>query len=215
MGKSIESDALDRVYRTLGLSGGAQPSGTLLDDGNVSQVLSLNQIIRRSRTPAGSTGWYRCALSNVHTDVEILQSSISPYAAGGSAIAPFPALVPAGFDFYILDASVRRVSGTGALTAGYLLLQPLAIQGGFGQDDSGAAVANTDDAPLALWVGLNTDATMAAGLSITGEIMQHIGLRIPRGALVKWQSESGATATFRLYLHCALFAEGLGQDVGQ
>ena len=216
MSKPIESDALDRVYRTLGLSGGAGIEGTLLDDGNVSQVLVLNEIIRRSRTSAASTGWFQCVFSNIHPGADSQQSAINPYAAGAAARAPYPVAVPRGFDFWVLGASLRRTAGAGDLTGALLRLSPGAGQSGWGIDSTGAAVVSDLGSPTAFWDTLNTDVgSIAFGQnSVSGDVWVQLGLRIPPGAEdITFDSESVAAATFQCFLTCGLFPEGLGQDI--
>lgn len=216
MSKPIESDALDRLYRVLGLSGGALTKGTLLDDGNVSQVLSINEIVRRSRTPAATTGWYRPVFENVHAAASDEQSNIDPYAPGAVAFAPYPNPVPRGFDFWILGASLRRTSGAGTLTNANLGVRPVAAQFGWGIDEGGVQVSAPDNMVLAAWTSLNTGSIIKYGTRGNGDPYAHINLRVPRGTdLFFTSTAAGAAATFRCYLIAALFPEGLGQDVAQ
>ena len=217
MSKPIESDALDRIYRMLGLSGGALPSGTLLDDGNVSQVLDINPIVRRSRTSAATTGWFACTLENAHAGAGDLTSSINPYEPGDAAIAPYPSSVPAGFDFWILYAILRRSAGGGDLTGGLLSIAPGNAQRGWGIDDMGAAVIATDQMQLAIFTSLNIAiGSGVLGLTPTGEVLAPVNMRVPVGnAGLFFRSEAAAAATFRMFLICGLFPEGLGQDVAQ
>jgi len=216
MGKLIESDALDRVYRTLGLSGGSVPKSTLLDDGNVSQILDINPLVRRSRTPEGSTGWYRCFLETAHSVGGTLQAAINPYSPGASGIAPYPEEVPRGFDFWLLGASLRRTSGAGGLDGAVLLIQPLTVMGGWGEDDGGAAAATNADTPVARWTGLDTSiVNFAFGIAGDGSAMAHVNLRVPRNALVKVNTDAAAAATFQTYMFCGLFPEALGQDIAK
>ena len=214
MNQRIESDALDLVTRILGITGAT--GLTLLDDGNVSQVLELGPIIRRSRTPGITTGWFNCFLQNVHGAAGSLHSEIDPYNAGDSAVAPYPAAVPQGFDFWVLYASLRRQSGAGTLDGAVFYSDPGAQQQGWGENDSGAAVASTLASPLALWTGLDTSITLTNGIGVSGDgsTMVKIGRRIPRGVILEFDSDvAGAAATILLSLTCGLFPEALGQDI--
>lgn len=219
MSKPIESDALDRVYRMLGLSGGL-PRGTLLDDGNVSQVLNLNDIIRRSRTQAGNTGWFKCVMQNVHTGAGALTSTIDPYNPGDAAVAPFEAVAPRGFDFWILMAMLRRTTGAGTLDDAALSMNPGAGQVGWAVDSSDNLAGNfAAHYPLVQWTALQAVAGQSYGLVGEGGYISHVGLRVPRGMgadSLQFRSDAaGAAATFQCSLICGLFVEGLGQDVAQ
>ena len=213
MSKSIESEALDRLYRVLGLSGGAA-TPTLLDDGNVSMVLSINDIVRRSRTPAQQSGWIICAFQNTHGGAGEKTASIDPYSPGDANLLPYPEEVPRGFDFWILYATMLRAAGAGALDGATLEIQAGASQRGWGISDAGSAIDVNDFMVVARWTGLDSTTTVDYGIGGDGSARVNIGLRIPRGVnFIRYRSDAGAAATFRCYLFCALFPEGLGQDV--
>ena len=217
MGKPIESDALDRVYRVLGLSGGALPKGTILDDGNVSQVLSINEIVRRSRTSAATSGWFYAIFQNVHAAAGPLTSSIDPYDPGVAVLAPYPDPVPRGFDLYILRAMLRRNSGAGGLDGAVFSMNGGVGQQAWGVNDDGTATgASQDPMPFALFTGLDTSTTSAVGLSGDGSVNVPVNLRVPQGLLnITLRTDAAAAATFRGYLIMGLFPEALGQDVAQ
>jgi len=217
LSKPIESDALDRVYRVLGLSGGALPKSTLLDDGNVSQILSVNELVRRSRTSAATSGWFFAIFQNVHSGAGALTSSIDPYAVGAAnAIAPFPANVPRGFDLWILRASLRRTSGSGGLDGAVFSYNGGTSQQAFGVDVAGDPVASQDPIPFALFTTLDSSTSSIVGVSGDGSVSVKVDLRLPQGiSNVTLRTDAAAAATFRGYLTLGLFPEGLGQDVAQ
>lgn len=214
MSREIQSDALQSIGRVLdvpGLSG-----TTVLDGGNLSQVLPVVEIIRRSRTPGISTGWFNCILLNSHAIAGEEQSDIDPYAVAGSAFAPYPATVPAGFDFWLLRAAVRRTVGAGTLDGAILFVDPLASQQGWGQDDGGAQEANNLSIPVGLWTALNTSTTTSLGIAGDGSAMVTINQRIPPGSVIRFVSDvAGASADIICQMVCGLFVEGLGQDIAQ
>lgn len=216
MSKSIESDALDRIYRVLGLSGGAVPKNTLLDDGNVSQVLVINELVRRSRTSAASSGWFFAIFENVHAGAGPLTSTIDPYSVGDLTVAPFPRVVPRGFDIWILRAMLRRIAGAGGLDGAVFSINPGLGQQAWGVDDGGALVDSEDPMPFALFTDLDASTTSTVGLSGDGSVSVPVNLRIPQGiGNVTFRTDAAAAATFRGYLELGLFAEGLGQDIAQ
>ena len=212
MSKPIDSDALDELYRTLGLAGGSE-RGTLLDDGNVSMVLALDRIVRRSRTPGVTDGSHYGVLQNVHGAAGQVATTIDPYAAGDDAIAPWDPVIPAGFDVWIMGAAVRRVAAAGGLDGGVLSINPLANQQGFGRDSAGAPVADISGYPIAFWDTLNTDTTFALGLAGDGSAWARLGIRLTRGAAIAFTSDAAAAATFNCTVLLGLFPAGLGQDV--
>lgn len=199
------------------MAGGRPGMQTQLEDESVTQVLSVNDLIRRGRTSAASTGWFRCIMENDHLAAGNLVSTIDPYAPGVTAVAPYPSPVPRGFDFWVLSAALRRNSGAGTLDAAAFSFAPSASQLGWGIDDGGAAVTGVEDAPLALFTGLNTDVASMPGIGISGDgsAVVKVQLRVPPGitSLSFRSTVAGAAATLRLYLICALFPEGLGQDI--
>lgn len=214
--KAIESDAIDEMYRTLGLAGGVASEDTKLDDGIVVPTLPLTDIIRRSRTSAATTGWFYGIFENDHLAAGEVFSVIDPYNAGDDRTAPFPRIIPNDLDFWVLSASLRRVAGAGTLDGAVLSVNPAAVQMGWGVDDMAAPVAGVSDRiPLALWTGLDTSTTIAVGQSGNGALNVKIAHRIPRGIVnIEFRSDvAGAAATIRCYLICGLFAQGLGQDI--
>jgi len=218
--KRITSDALFLLNRMLGLAGGT-PGATELDDGNVSQVLDITDVVRRSRTIASSQGWFFCIMDNVHAAAGALDSEINPYVPGAAfapTVSAFPASVPRDFDFWLYTASLLRIGGDGDLDGAILRMNPTAAQQGWGIDNSGAAVAGNDPYPIGRWTAL--DETLAArdpyGIAGDGSAFIKVNQRIARGNLLRFTTDtSGQTAetTFRLFLTCGLFSEGIGQDI--
>lgn len=215
MGKPIQSNALDGLYRSLGLSGGVAPGVTILDDGTVSQTLDIGQVVRRSRTPGVTAGWYYGVLENDHPAAGMVESTLDPYNAGAAAIAPFPAVISGalGLDFWLLSASVRRVAGVGALDGGVLYLDAVGTQQAWGIDDSGVPSAGLQDIPVARWTALDNTTGHAHGISGNGDAMVKIGLRVAQPSSIRFRSDATDAAMIRCVMVCGLFPAGLGQDV--
>lgn len=214
MTKSIESDALDNVYRVLGLSGGALPKGTLLDDGNVSQVLTVNDIVRRSRTPGVTVGFYYGILLNIHAAAGEVATSIDPYSVGAFGQPPYPSPVLPGFDVWCLTASVNRRTGAGTLDGAVLSYDPTGIQRAFGRNSAAAEVSTHSPFPLARWTALDLETTQSIGVAGDGGGMVKIGLRLGRGGSLGFTSDvAAAAANIECNMILGLFPEALGQDI--
>lgn len=212
MVKKIDSQALGVLNKSLGLSGAGSPS-TELTDGIVDQVLSVGEVVRRSRTQAGSEGLYSAILQNVHTDAEVLTVQINPYNIGTGVIPPWPDPMPAGFDIWLMGASVRRVSGASTLTGALFYQWPSANQG-WGVDDSGVAVVESAPMGLIHWDSLVTLNTTSGRLQGSRGLWQSVGMRLPRGSngSLRFVSSSSVTATFDCQIILGVFPAALGQD---
>ena len=213
MGHRIESDALDILGRQLdvpGLSG-----DTLIDSDNVSLIKGIDDVVRRSRTPGFTTGWFHCVLQNVHAAAGTLNSNIDPYNPGAAvSFAPYPATVRRGFDFWILTASIRRTAGAGTLDGAQLFVDPTGIQQGWGRNNSGTVISTHTAIPIGRWGSLDLSTGVDTGIAGDGGGMISPRLRIGRGALLSFSSDvAAASATITLLMLCGLFPEALGQDV--
>lgn len=217
MSSEIDSSALLILNRALGLAGvGSQTS--ILDDGNVNLVMEISEIVRRSRSLAGTTGWFTCIMRNSHPAAGALNTTVNPYnVAGGSNTLPYPDPVPIGLDFWILGASCARNAGTGTLDGGVLQFAPDNLNMGWGIEDDGTTpiiLAGAID--LAFWDGWDTSTGQPVGQnSISGATYQRIMMRIPRGVgTLRWFSDvAGAAADADVRMVCALLPESLGQDI--
>lgn len=215
MTRPIDSDALVLVNRALGIAG-VLPSTTLLDDGNVSQILSLNDIIRRGRTIGVTKGWYYGVLENAHAGAGADESSIDPYAPGVAAVDPYPAVVDANTDVWLIGATIKRSGGAGDIDGAMLFIDPPAVQQAWGVDESGTPVTPSAQICVARWTEI--DASLAAGgttgISGDGSSYVRVNLRLARPTSIRFATDADAAATFRCIMVLGLFPAGLGQDVG-
>lgn len=219
MSRDIDSDALTTMNRLLGIAGRGS-SQTELDDGNLSQVIDVNPIVRRSRTPVGSTGFYICTLTNVHSAADNETSQIDPYLPGAS-VAPaggYPASVDLSFDVWIAGMSIARIAGAGQLDGGQVDLTTgsSTVFSGWGQDDAGDPDISTIGTIITQFAVMNTGA--AGGNSFAAEVgsgllASRALVRVRRGLQIRFHSTADAAATFRLVLNIGLFPAGLGQDI--
>lgn len=211
--KRVDSQALDTVTRALGLTGAGAPM-TELTDGEVSQVLSVGEIVRRGRTLAITQGLHSAVLRNVHPGAGSLTTEVIPYNIAVGTAAPFPAPVPAGFDLWLIAANVQQTAGAGTIAAILTMVYPGANLA-WGVNNSGVAIAPTFDQVLAHWDTIVTVSGVT--FAIQGGVEQPsipLGLRLPRSldTLLRWTTTASAAADFDLHLLIGLFPVSLGQD---
>lgn len=211
MVKVVDSDALNDVNAALGLSGAGSPL-TELADGLVDQVLAINEIARRGRTQAGTSGIYTPTLRCINTGAQTQNVIVDPYNVGaGFVVAPYPDPVPIQFDVWLLGASLRRVSGSGTLSASLSLSVGTKNQG-WGRDNTGSLPLVAQPIRLAYWDAL---VTVVSAFGLQGTLGPHarIGLRVPRDVSeLKFACTSSLTSTYDCQLITGLFPIALGQD---
>ena len=208
--KTIDSDALDEVFRALGLSGPRAPV-TEFASGQLEQTINVEPLVRRGRTQALTTGIYSAILETNHAGADTQVASVDPYNVGTGVIAPYPDPVGRGFDVWLLAAGVRQSSGSGTLSGLLTMAYPASSQG-WGVDEAGAAVVSNAEQVVAFWDGL---ATVTIGFGILNQlgVQQKIGQRVPRGgSLIVWRSTSSAAAVFLCTMLIGVFPVALGQD---
>jgi len=211
MVKRIDSDALGILGKSLGLSGtGSQL--TELFDGTVDQVLDIGPCVRRGRTQAATDGIYTAIMRNVHTDAQTLTNVNSIYRMNSTIpIAPWPNPMPAGFDIWLLQASLAQVSGGGTLAA--TLSVRYVAQQGWGRTNGGGTVVSALANRLAHWDAIVADSSSFGVLAGSEEPTAKIGLRLPRGATeLIFVSTSSLTVTWDLQLVLGVFPVALDQD---
>jgi len=216
--KLIDSDALGDLTKALGLTG-AGSRVTELSDGVVDQALDVVPVIRRGRTIGQSQGLFTGNLQNAHTDAETITNNIDPYAPGATfVVPPFPAIVPAQFDVWLINCTLRRQSGSGTLNAG-LFYQPPAQNQAWGKTDGGAAQTQQDMQALAYFNTVFALNTVFGYFASTSGPLMPLGMRLPRGTaasngLLRFVSISSATSVYNLSINMGLFPVSLGQDGG-
>ena len=193
------------------------PSPTILDDDNISLTLPISpNIIRRSLSSQPTGGWFQGVLENVHSAADDEASEIFPYNAGDDAVAPYPTSISADFDLWLLSVFGFRSSGAGGLNRGVATMNPPSHAQGWGRDDAGASLVTTVRHPVAAFDGIvaETAATLAyMQTELQGLILQPVGLRLPRGCTLGFNSSAAAAAEFQMVFTMGLFPAALGQDV--
>ena len=216
MTKIIDSQALAKINKALAIAGpGSQ--FVLLEDATVDQVLSVSDIVRRSRTLANTGGIHVGVLRNIHGAAGSLVSQINPYdvaTAQGAWLSP----IPDSLEVWLLGASVVRVSGTLGFGAGAILTMGIpSANVAFGINDSGANVPIPAGIEIVLhsWLTVMETAT-ATAIDGAGNAWFPIGIRIPRAlatdVLLTFISDAAALATWDCRLLLGLFPISFGQD---
>ena len=191
------------------------PSPTVLDDDNISLTLPIApDIIRRSLSSQPTGGWFQGILENVHSGADDESSEISPYEAGVDAVAPYPESISAEFDLWLMSIYGSRTSGSGGLTGAVGSMLPKGHAQGWGRDDAGAPLVTTSRVPLAEFDSITTLTVGFAFMQTQqGLLLQPVGMRLPRGTTLRFNSTSAAAAEFQMAFILGLFPAALGQDV--
>jgi len=214
MVKKVDSDALGILTKALGLTGAGSPI-TELADGVVDQVLSVNEIARRSRTQADLGGIYTGILENNHLIADTVTTSINiNRMAADLAIPPFPDPMPPQFDVWLLGATLIQLSGSGTLQ-GALMIRFANSQQGFGVNQAGAAVVDQENVVVASWDIVSTILTTFGLQGGVRTPFARIGMRLPRHVDTRLQftTISSAAVVFSCQLLMGVFPVALGQDV--
>jgi len=213
--RPINSNALGDVWRSLGITG-AGSQGTEFDDGVLQQNLTVNEMVRRSRTLAGSSGLFTLKLINEHAAAGDLTVDIDPYEPGEAFVnGVYPPSVPQGFDIWILDAVVtssRVVAGDSfVITLG-------SSSSGIGKNDDGTTPSVGIDQIVYVAEGTVLRSTWNVATDILQHGNRHINRRIARHGLLTNAITFWSTATFvgATDHFCAIilgmFPVGMGQD---
>jgi len=212
--KRIDSGALELANRALGLTGTSPLAVTEYEDGQLVQQIDVAPIVRRSRTLGITQGLFTFLIRNIHAAGDTQLTAITPFNLGVTGVrAPFPSPIPRTFDLWLLNATLRQVSGTGTLSAVLNVDFPFDNLG-FGIDSAGVAVVASDDVALAYWDALATE-TLEFGILNQLGVLAKINMRLPHNpnTRITFSSTSSAAATFDLNMRMALFPVTLGQDI--
>ena len=219
---AIDSSALTVLRRALGIAGTGSGQ-TDLDDGNLSQVIDVAAISRRSL--AFGSGIWQFQMIFVHSNTTGRNIIFDPYeprtTAGGTSSNKngYPTIVPHGFDVWLIAMSLTTNDATdfssvtaGIVTAATASGMNITNTNGVSTSPGGAAL----EFPLAHWdtTDVMTNGTIA-GLTIQGDLIARLGYRLRRGERISVDSvsDTGGTVTNSVTLTLGLFPVALGQDV--
>lgn len=215
----IAGGELSVVRQVLQTDVDPRSGGTDIDLKNLSQVLNVvPEVLRRSAPLTGIDGYFTGILQNVHSAADDEFSQIGPYAVGETfRLNDYPSAIPDGWDVWLLGASGRRTSGSGSIV-GQVSLQPPGNVLGWGRDDAGAGTGLLDSH---VFLGAIT-AIRDLGPqdpciwdNEPGGTFLRIGMRIPRGGLLNFNSTSDAAVTVDMLFIMGMFPKAMGHDVLQ
>lgn len=204
MTRQLDSGALTELARILQLGRGGEQT-TSLDDGNVSQVLDINQIIRRSLTFANTSGLFFFTFENVHPGADIQATNVNPYAVT-AGVNGFPTIVPPGFDVWLLYCSARRTAGAGGPSSGIPELSQQSTFRGKGPQLGTSLMA------LGRWNAVEGTSGQSYFVTPQNDTLIRPMLRMRRGATLTFRTTSTAAATFEMFAAVVALPAGLGQD---
>lgn len=222
MTAELESGALEQVARSYDVGEGAQT--TQLDDGNISQVLPINEMNRRSRAPfasQGSKGLMVALLQNGHSVAGELQSFVMPYDPVNTHNGYPSPIDPRQFDIWLLGASSRCNAGTGALvTFGLLGIDVPASLFSMSALASGGPVAIAEQEQfLTGWGNYAGFPTVAGDVGSAGgavanpaSVWTPLHMRLPTDQELVFRSEVTAATTVFCLVQLGIFPAAVGQD---
>jgi len=212
--KKIESGALQLANAALGLTGVSGLAQTEFEDSILGQQLDVTSIIRRGRTLGTTTGLVTMLIRNIHAVADTQLTAITPFVLGPTGLrGPMVSPIPKRFDLFLLNATLRQVSGSGTLSGALFVDFPFDNLG-FGIDSAGVAVVASDDVCVAFWDAVTTE-TLEFGLLQQGGVIAQINMRLPTNPLTRivFSTTSSAAATFDVNMRLGLFPITLGQDI--
>jgi len=211
----ITGDQLALIQKAFDLAASQMAGATNLDDGDVSQVLTVNEFVRRSTVQNVNCGWWQGTLQNVHSGADTENSTINPYAPGADAFAPFPGVVPEGIDVWLCGITGARSSGVGGLVSGIASINPAPSSASWGRDDSGDPLASGGPRMVLAVFDNIVDTSLSQDPMETqaGLTYQPVGIRIPRDSTISFHSTSAAAAEFQMSFLLAVHPAAMGQDV--
>jgi len=217
MSREIDSAALTTLNRLLGIAG-VGSAQTTLEDGVLQQVIDVSSVVRRSRTPGTSTGYFLCPMLNDHAGADDEESQINPYTPGVlvNPAGGYPPVVRDGFDVWIVGATASRSAGAGDLTGGVVEIEHQSTDIGWGVTDTGAILTSSTPTCFTAFAVLNTLAAGATPFAAeigTGLLHSRAAIRVRRGQVIHWQTTSGGAMEALLILDIGLFPASLGQDI--
>ncbi len=212
--KAVDSVALEAVNKALGLAGpGAQV--TELEDGLISQVLDISKLVGRGRAPI-SDGVKVAIFRTVHGVADDQVVAVDPYFTNSvPASSPnWPVPVVAGFDVWVLGASLQGIVSPTNINDAYLgLVGDISGDAAFTQDQAGGAVTSgTIRIPLAAWDRTLPFGGFDFGVFDSVANMPRIMTRVPRGMTIEYRCESGGATTSQCTILLGIYPVGLGQD---
>lgn len=223
MAQEIDSGALTGVNEAYGLSGIDAEQQTFLDDGSVSQVLAVQPIARRSRSPISLAlaGQFWSVFRNVHPGAGELLSFADPYSpvnpANGWPV-DFPQILNTEWDVWLVGLSALAGATTGGNVAdAFAAIDVRPAQQMFSDLAAGGPITpGGREVMLGAWNDFTTIANVSGDYGLTPAGVSHIPLKIrwPRGGSpLTFRSEASGAVSVDLWAQWQVTPAMLGQDV--
>lgn len=215
----VKGGQLGLVTKLYELAANAISGETELDDGHIDLVLPVvPEILRRSASPAKTTGLFLAVLENTHAAAGGLTVNYDPYFEDVASIPPWPNPIDEEKqEVWLLDAAGLATAGVLAdFESGLLLVRHPAAHWGYGENDDLTAVTPAAvGVPVARWTSAATVGNVNVLLMASGEVRAPIGIRIRRHTIIQWRtlSDGAGVVSSQLLLTMGLFPAGMGQDI--
>lgn len=217
----IDEGGLDFVRPLLKFAG-AGAGQTLLDDGNISQVLDVGPSARRARTLPLGAGLVQLNLNTTSPGAAENDVTLAPYGTlAGVREDGFPAeMDELELEIWLLSVSLL-ISGTTSNWSEAALAVAWADLPTATEESAATGTTPPYTVPLAYWDGTLLATTMSNSpvwaQELTGGIRRHIGLRLPpppvNPTLNFWSEHSGGGAVANCQILAAIVPVAYGQDV--
>jgi len=219
LSRNIDSGALAPLNRAFRIAGAGSAQTELLD-GELNQTIDVARVVRRSRLEYDSFyGLMRCEHEAGSLELEVEVDPYEPLAVAAPANqAPYPNVVPDGYDFWIFSASLRIDTDAVLTFASLSSIIPVAPLQGIAwgvENEDGTDIVNVgaSTAGMALWNATVNVAGIFNGRNAeSGQLSSSINRRLRRGERLTFRSEVTAAAVTTCAIHCGLFPTAMGQD---
>lgn len=215
MTQEFDSAALELIDNAYGLSGVDAEQQTVLEDGHVQQLLPIDAIARRSRSPF-RFGIFSLAFENDHGVASTLQSFIDPYNPQ-NVHNGYPGTVdPRKAEIWLLSATCRTNVGA---NVGIALVGVDAQAGLQGASDTASGGAVTPATVQDFW-GFWDDFTISpltvlefGRNSVSGLMSLPFRRRLSAGEPILFRSTVTGAADVSMKATCFIGPVALGQDL--
>lgn len=216
----LDTDRLRRVLPLLERSTPATVTSPVqFDDEVLQQNLDVGALIRRGGTFIGSEGLFgfRLEVDTGGIGAATFTVDVDPYTPQSSPTHirnDLPAVIPDGYDAWLMWCEINRVSGA---------VDPEAMVLGYRAFNLG--ISNTTPTPgqafqvsLDQWLGSDGFSLGALGdvyPDVQGRVSVPLGIRIARGDTFRWSVRDAGIGAFEVRMDGIIgyFPEALGQDI--
>ena len=217
--REVDSPALKLVHKALQIAG--TPQNAQFDTAILQQVLDVSGLVRRAMSvaPEAFGGVFLGTIRNVHAAASQEVSDVDPYNVGAIANGAYPAEISDRFDVWVLGVQGFILSGAVSIDRADVSLVIPAAQVGW--DSAGTPVPLKNI--LQMWDNTYADGqgnnVLIGGFAEAVRANMRQGpfrpTRVPRGALLRFASDSAGISTYIASLTLGVFPVGMGQDFAE